>query len=380
MRKILIVHSSADFYGSDRSLLEFVEHKKANLKIVVALPESGPLVNLLEQAGAEVYIGACGKVKRSMFSFIGFVNIILELVRAFAFLSQLHSRFKFDVIYSNTVAVLGGAIFAKIHRISHVWHVREIVAASPIVRSIFGILVDGFSSMVICNSFHTRKSIERGVASSRYEVIWNGFARGSVKGLDRTSERRRLGVQDDSLLFVMVGRINAWKGQRLLVEAFVRARERSGLPLRLSIVGSAIHDQKIYEEELAKCIRENACASFVEVFPERPDINGVWLASDVVVDPSLNPEPFGRVAVEAMSFSKPVIVAAHGGLVEIVKNNETGIYFEPGDVEALVSAIIELASDAPRRERLGVQGYQRWVDDFSIEAYVDRVTDVLSRV
>jgi len=77
------------------------------------------------------------------------------------------------------------------------------------------------------------------------------------------------------------------------------------------------------------------------------------------VVPSLWAEPFGQVAVEAMAVGKPVIASAHGGLLDIVIHQTTGILVEPGNTSMLNHAMIDLLDDADLRRQLGAEGYSR---------------------
>ncbi len=100
------------------------------------------------------------------------------------------------------------------------------------------------------------------------------------------------------------------------------------------------------------------------------------------VVPSLWAEPFGQVAVEAMASSKPVIASAHGGLTDIVIDQETGILVAPGDAVMLHDAMVKLLADAGLRRRLGSEGYLRAKQQFTCTQVTNQIEmickDVLS--
>jgi len=214
---LLIIHSSSDLYGSDKSLLDFVTHCHLH-KITVVLPNQGTLVDLLRVAGAEVLVGEVCKIQRGMLSPFGLTKLMGTAYKALTFLGDLHKQQQFDLVYSNTVAVLGGALAAKAWGVPHVWHVREIMSKSRSLSWCFRQLVSALSTRVVCNSGETLAWIKLPNAVPKYSMIWNGFD--SVeKAFDRNASRAALGVVGDEVLFVLVGRINWWKGQKLL---FVR--------------------------------------------------------------------------------------------------------------------------------------------------------------
>ncbi|MDY7547885.1 glycosyltransferase family 4 protein [Glaciimonas sp. CA11.2] len=374
--RILIVHSSAELYGSDRSLLDFVRSRSSGMEVTVALPEYGILVPKLESAGATVIVGEVCKIERTMLSVPGLFRIALSLVRAVFFLSKAQRKSSFNLVYSNTVAVFGGALCARLWRVPHIWHVREIFSGSKAITLGFRHLVAKLSSTVVCNSTHTRDWIYVTGDVEKYLVIWNGYDAPKVN-VDRHAERVSLGASGHDVLFVLVGRINAWKGQQLLVEAFAKLVVGTDCRARLAIVGSAPVGQEQYERDLEACISKANCSDKVILIPYHPDIEHVWIAADVVVVPSTNPEPFGRVAIEAMGFGRPVIAAAHGGLVEIVVDGETGCLVTPCDVSALAAAMFRMMSDTDLRLRMGAAGRARQTALFSLEGYATQLNEVM---
>jgi glycosyltransferase involved in cell wall biosynthesis len=185
-----------------------------------------------------------------------------------------------------------------------------------------------------------------------------------------------LGAGDGDVLFVLAGRISAWKGQKLLVEAFAHLINYGHTQARLAIVGSARAGQKHFERELASFVAESSCAERITIIPFREDIASVWNASDVVVVPSTQAEPFGRVAIEAMGFGRPVIAAAHGGLIEIVAHGETGLLFAPRDPQALADAMATMVTNTTLRQLMGAAGKLRQQKLFSVSGYASRLVEI----
>jgi glycosyltransferase involved in cell wall biosynthesis len=98
-----------------------------------------------------------------------------------------------------------------------------------------------------------------------------------------------------------------------------------------------------------------------------PDPAAIMSAVDVLVIPS-DKESFGRVAVEAMAASVPVVGTRGGGVAEIVLDGETGLLAAPDDAAALADRIAALVADPARRARLGAAGRVRAENEFSLEA------------
>ncbi len=375
---VLVVHSSAELYGSDKSLLDFVQARQAEFEFTVALPEEGPLVGLLRAAGARVAVMDVCKVRRDMLKPAGLLAVWRSTRRSIPALQALAGARPFELVYSNTMAVLAGALLARRAKLPHVWHVREIVANSRLMTWGFRGLALALASRLVCNSGETRAWIAGPGLRGRCEVVWNGVDSPAPVDL-REQERRTLGYDERDLVFCFVGRLNAWKGQLLAVEAFERLNARHPGRHRLLIVGAAFAGQEHFEAELEARLAASPCRDAMRRLPFRDDIDSIWQASDVVLVPSLEPEPFGRVAIEAMAHGRPVIAAAHGGLVEIVEDGRTGLLFKPRDADALAGAMERLAANAELRLGMGAAGRGRQASLFSVAAYAERMARVFKQ-
>ncbi|HEV2029134.1 MAG TPA: glycosyltransferase family 4 protein [Candidatus Dormibacteraeota bacterium] len=109
------------------------------------------------------------------------------------------------------------------------------------------------------------------------------------------------------------------------------------------------------------------------------DVLRAWAHCTFAVVPSRWPEPFGRVALEAMGAGRAVVASAAGGLADLVVDGTTGILVPPGDVAALRAAIQQLLTNPGRREDMGVAGRQR-AAEFSASVVIPRVERVYDEV
>ncbi|MGC1300207.1 MAG: glycosyltransferase family 4 protein, partial [Alloacidobacterium sp.] len=112
----------------------------------------------------------------------------------------------------------------------------------------------------------------------------------------------------------------------------------------------------------------------------RPDVRGLLAALDIFILPSIEPEPFGMVVLEAMEAGVPVIASRAGGPLEIIADGEDGLFFEPGDEHSLSDAIEKLLSDPAARVRLGEAGRKTLSDRFTSQRQVDGIQTVLDSV
>lgn len=382
MKIVLIIHQSSEMYGSDKVLLYLAQGLRlwGQFHPVVVLPERGPLHTALLESGVEVHVGEVAKISRSAYTPLGLFSLGRKTLKAIRCLDHVSAGRSVAVVHSNTLAVLSGAIWAFLRRKRHLWHVHEIILSPKLVSKAFPYLVRILSDCVMSNSTLTERWLlaEQPSLTDRSVVVFNGLPQ-VVKPSDSAirSFRESVGAVDSDIVVTLAGRINRWKGQELLLEAAKELVRRGHVaPLRFVIVGSAAPGlEKLPVELRAQAVSggfDDRCC----FMPFIDDIWPVWFGSDIAVVPSTEPEPFGMVAIEAMAAGIPVIAAAHGGLLDILVNDETGILFPPRDALALADAIDRLANDVELRKRMGAAGAKRQRDLFSVDSQVEMTAKV----
>lgn len=324
---------------------------------LVILPEEGPLSELMKAAGIRVSYEPYGYLRRHLLK-----QPISFLARTFTTALRLRGRFvRSDVVYVNTVVCASALIACALlrGRIRRFVHVREIPGSQE--RWLFKLLIRIARADVIYNSKATMDAFGmRGV------VVYNGV---SEPLLDVAES-----AQSSELRLLMIGRINAWKGQDLLLRSLL-ACERA---VSLRIVGSPISSQLSLLDDLrslAVRLPKNVTCEFIE-FCDDPTAHFVW--SSHVVVPSIKPEPFGRVAVEALSYGRPVIAARHGGLPEIVDDGVNGALFDPGSEPALLSVLVAASLPGSAAYHvLSSNARRKFSDCFSLESYQAQIRSSL---
>ncbi|MDI2112333.1 glycosyltransferase family 4 protein [Commensalibacter nepenthis] len=145
-------------------------------------------------------------------------------------------------------------------------------------------------------------------------------------------------------IILLPGRLTAWKGHELLVRAMARIQQYHKDWICVCVGPSKHKDQFIQRLlALADQLQVREQLYFVGNCQDMP---AAFMLTNIVVVPSLKPEPFGRVVIEAQAMEKPVIVANHGGAAETVTDKKTGYVFEPGNVEALTQILQELVESS----------------------------------
>lgn len=385
MKSILVIHQSAELYGSDKTLWYLVTHlPKEEFKIIVVLPNKGPLQELLEESQIHVEVLPVLKLHRNLFTPKNLIFFAFDFFKCLLSYKKLHENHHFQIVYSNTLAVLAGMFFSKINQIKHVWHVHEIIEHPKTIANLYAKILQKTSVKVICNSNATKLNLinRNEKLSSICTVVHNGILipKNNISK-DHISEIRSclFKANKNQLVIALVGRISRWKGQKLLLEAF-EIVSKLHPNLKLVFVGSPPPNQDFYVEDLKQLIEKSNVNKQIEIIPFQNNIQEIWHAIDIAVVPSTEPEPFGLVAIEAMAAKKPVIAANHGGLTEIIENNVSGLLFKPNQTEDLVNSLDKLINNPDFRNQISEHGFQRVNQLFSIDGYVKSIQNIFNSI
>jgi glycosyltransferase involved in cell wall biosynthesis len=173
----------------------------------------------------------------------------------------------------------------------------------------------------------------------------------------------------------IVGRIMPKKGQRHFLQAAVIIRER--LPAtEFYIIGQSTEAYRAYEEELRALASSLGLDSSLKWTGYLEDPLGLMASLDVIVHAAIEPEPFGRVIMEALALGRPVIATRLGGPVEIIEDGVSGFLVPPGDPSAIAQTAISLLEDKTLALRVKEAALLRAEERFGLESYIRQIEEV----
>jgi glycosyltransferase involved in cell wall biosynthesis len=130
------------------------------------------------------------------------------------------------------------------------------------------------------------------------------------------------------------------------------------------IVGPSAKNKEGYLKELKEKISKNRLNSKVTFTGGVSDIQNIYKLADIVYNLSTKPEPFGRVAIEAMSIGRCVVAANHGGLKEIISHKINGVLFEHNNVDSLISELNNIMHNPDYILKYGLNGKITFDENF----------------
>jgi glycosyltransferase involved in cell wall biosynthesis len=211
-------------------------------------------------------------------------------------------------------------------------------------------------------------------------VVYNAVTVSDSKNVESTiALRAELGLSPGTRLVGMVGRISHWKGQEILVKASALVLQ-SHPDTHFVAVGSYFADEAHYLDKLKVLVRSLGLEERFHIVGYRSDVVNVYRSLDVFVLPSIKPEPFGRVTVEAMTQGCAVIATNHGGSCELIEPGVTGMLVPPSDPRALAEAIEQLLSDSTFRKDLGKAASIYALKSFGLPSYEKQMRDIVNEL
>ncbi|MBC8454184.1 MAG: glycosyltransferase family 4 protein, partial [Candidatus Pelagibacter sp.] len=175
-------------------------------------------------------------------------------------------------------------------------------------------------------------------------------------------------VDKNKKTILMPGRLTAWKGQETFIEALNLVNKELGYESFNAVILGSDQGRDIYTKKIKRLAEQYRLTSQLKFIEHCKNMPLAYKISDIVVSASVEPEAFGRVAVEAQSMEKPIIASDIGGSNETITDNVTGFLFQSGNAEALSKKIIEvLQLDESRLKSIGIEGRKNIIKKFNVE-------------
>jgi glycosyltransferase involved in cell wall biosynthesis len=189
-------------------------------------------------------------------------------------------------------------------------------------------------------------------------------------------------AKDGDRVILLPGRLTRWKGQLVFVRALARMKREGRLPPGVrAVIAGALQGRNSYVREIIASIEESGLKDSVVVSDHLTDMAAAYLAADIVVSASTDPEAFGRVPPEAAAMGRPVIATDHGGARETVRSGQTGLLVSPGSATALAEGLRDLLARSPAElAAMGAKGRAHIQANFTVERMCADTLEVYAKL
>jgi glycosyltransferase involved in cell wall biosynthesis len=175
-------------------------------------------------------------------------------------------------------------------------------------------------------------------------------------------------ITKEKKIILMPGRLTSWKGQELFIEALNLVNKDLGYQSFYAVILGSNQGRDIYTKKIKRLAEQYRLTNQLKFIEHCKNMPLAYKICDLVVSASIEPEAFGRVAVEAQSMEKLILASNIGGSKETIINNKTGFLFESGNSQSLSKKIVEaLNLDESTLKSMGIEGRKNIIKKFNVE-------------
>ena len=186
--------------------------------------------------------------------------------------------------------------------------------------------------------------------------------------IDEKNLLKKWEINKEKKIILVPGRLTSWKGQELLIEAINLVKIELGYEAFHVVILGSDQGRNLYKKKLIRLTEQYRLTNQIKFIDQCKDMALAYQISDIVISPSIEPEAFGRVAVEAQSMEKLIIASNIGGSNETIINEKTGFLFESGNAKSLSEKIIRaITMDETSINLIGKEGRKNIIKKFNVE-------------
>lgn len=383
MIKILYLHGGAEMYGSDKVMFDLICNlDKSKYEPYVILPKDGILVDYLKKENIKVDIIPYPILRRKYFNLKGIFNYCINFIKYSHKLKKIAKEQNIDIIHNNTSAVFEGSYISKKLNIPQIWVVHEIIKEPKIIHKFIGKIISLYSTYTIAVSNAVKQNlIKTGYfKNKKIDVIYNGVDISRFNPNNNSDYlRKEWNIPKNANIIGMMGRINAVKGQHDLLNAANIVMKKNP-NLYTIFVGDAYDGETWREEKLLEAINGSPFKDRIIFQGFRKDSEYIHSLFDIYILPSVKPDSFPTVVLEAMATGKAVIGYSQGGIGEMVDNGNNGYLVDIGNYKLLAKKIDSLLNNKSLLKNMGKEGYKKVTNNFSLKTYVKNYSFVYDNI
>ena len=378
-KRILQIIPNMEIGGAERTVLEITSFLKDTNFSSLVLTSGGKLIDDLEKANIEVI-----KLK------IDKKNPYSIIKNFFLFIKIFREK-KINLVHVRSRAPAWSAIFAAKKLgipVLTTWHGH--VSNSSFIKKIYNsIMLKG--DAVIANSIYTAENISKiyGINKSKIDIIprgvdVNNFKKSDINSHEIAKIKENWKIFDkEKVIILLPARLTKWKGHEVAIEAINLLKGETFFKNIVCLFAGEQKNSEKYIHNLNRLISSYSLEKKIRLIGKVENMPLAYHASDVILSPSIEPEPFGRIPIEAQASGKIIISCDAGAVKDTIKSgkNFTGFKAIPNNSESLADKI----KIALKMENEEIQGMQKRAiinvkNNFSLESMCKKTLEVYNRL
>ena len=175
-------------------------------------------------------------------------------------------------------------------------------------------------------------------------------------------------IDKSKKIILLPGRLTSWKGQESFIEALSLVNKELGYDSFYGVILGSDQGRNVYKKKIIRLVEQHRLTNQLKLIEHCKNMPVAYKISDLIVSASIEPESFGRIAVEAQSMKRPILASDIGGSNETVENGKTGFLFEAGNPVSLSNKILEILKlDESTLKSMGNEGRKNIIKKFNVE-------------
>ena len=190
----------------------------------------------------------------------------------------------------------------------------------------------------------------------------------NISILKREKLKQEWNLSSNQFTILLPGRLTYWKGQEKFIESLNILIEDYNIANFQAIILGSDQGRKVYKKKLINLVERYNLNNKVKFIQHCKEMPLAYSLADVIVSASVEPEAFGRVAVEAQSMGKPIVATDIGGSKETIINKKSGFLYkhdDPRELAKMLNTVIQLSQD--ELKLMGNEGRKNITKKFDVE-------------
>jgi len=377
-KRILQIIPNMEIGGAERTVIEITAFLKNTNYSSIVLTSGGKLTEDLKKLDIEVIKLQIDR--KNPFSIIKNIFVFKEI-----FIKK-----KIDLVHVRSRGPAWSAILAaKILNIPVIttWH-GHVNQSSWFKKKYNSIMCKG--DALIANSHYTAERINKiyGIDNSSIDIIPRGV---DVKKFNKSnfSEEQIINIRKEwnaadpkKIIILLPARLTKWKGHLIAIKAINSLKEEKFFPDIICLFAGEQKNSGRYVGELKRVISSYLIEKKIKLVGRVENMPLAYQASDIILSPSIEPEPFGRIPIEAQASGKTIISSNSGAVKDTIKGGlkSTGFKVEPNNSEALAKEIkLVLQMKESELSELHKRAILNVKNNFSLESMCKKTLAVYNR-
>jgi len=305
-------------------------------------------------------------------------------------IAKITDEYKVDIVHVRSRAPMWSAYYAckktktkLVSTIHGTYSLDFLVWKNFSLKKIYNSIMFKADSIIVVSNYIKNYLLRnyQGNFADQIQIIQRGvdlqyFNRDKVSKNRIIDLIKKWNLPEDKKMIIMPARFTSWKGHEFLIEALAKVKN----DFFCVMVGSD-HGHKKYRKKIEQKIVKENLAGKIRIVGACRDMPATYQLSHFVVAPSVRPEAFGRIAIEAQASSKIIVATKIGGALETIIDEETGFLVEPFDQESLaksIDRILEMSKE--ETEKFGFAGRKNVEENFSNDLMCQKTIEVYKKL